>query len=81
MPFFTISSENIGIQVADICAYILGARFTGNRKKIEFFKKIKGLEFISKTLIDVNGTKKPFCGIKVIKQKEAGDLFSLGKTK
>ncbi len=66
-PFFAISSENVGIQMADLGAYILGARFTGDRKKIEFFKKVKELEFISKTLIDKNGSPKPVLGIKVIK--------------
>lgn len=76
VPFFAISSENVGIQVADIGAYILGARFTGNRKKYEFFQMIKNMEFISKTLIEVNEEKKPIRGIKVVKQKEAGDLFS-----
>lgn len=81
VPFFAISSENIGIQVADIAAYILGARFTGDRKKIEFFKKLKEIEFISNTRIEVYGKKIPLKGIKVINEKEAGDLFSPGRTK
>lgn len=67
VPFFAISSENIGIQIADVGAYIVGARFTGDQKKSEFFKKIKGLEFESRTTVDVNGYQKPFRGIKVIK--------------
>jgi len=81
VPFFAISAENVGIQLADIGAYILGARFTGDRKKEEFFRKIKDLEFISKSLVDVNGKMMPVRGIKVIKEKEAGELFSLGKAK
>jgi len=81
VPFFAMSSENIGVQMADIGAYILGSRFTGDKKKIEFFRKLKELEFISRALVDVNGTLLPVRGIKVIKEKEAGDLFSLGKTK
>jgi Protein of unknown function (DUF3800) len=83
VPFFAISSENMGIQMADIGAHILGARFTGDQKKAEFFKKLKSLEFVSNTLIEINSTLKlPMRGFKVIKEKEAGDdLFSLGKTK
>jgi len=67
VPFFAISSENIGIQMADIGAYIVGARFTGDKRRIEFFKKIKELEFVSKLTVDVNGKQKPLKGIKVVK--------------
>jgi hypothetical protein len=66
-PFFAISSENIGIQIADVAAYILGAEYTGNKKKIEFYKKIKELEFHSTTLFDINGKMQPRLGFKVIK--------------
>jgi hypothetical protein len=79
VPFFAMSSENIGIQVADIGAYIIGARFSGDRRKIEFFQEIKESQFISRTLVEVNGNKKPVRGIKVLKEKEAGVLFNLGK--
>lgn len=81
VPCFAISSENVGIQIADICAYILGRRFTGDRAKIEFFKKVQDLQYKSKTLVDVNGKKMPIRSIKVIKEKEAGDLFSPGRAK
>ena len=81
VPLFAISSENIGIQIADIAAYIIGARFTGDRKKDDFFKKIKNLQFISKSRIDVQGRKVPVRGIRVVKEKEAGELFSPGRTK
>ena len=81
VPFFAMSSENIGVQIADIEAHILSSRFTGDKKKAEFFRKLKELEFVSRTLIDVNGLMLPVRGFKVIKEKEAGDLFSLGKTK
>jgi hypothetical protein len=80
VPLFAISTENVGIQMADVVAHILGARFTGDKKQMEFFKKIKNLEFISRTLFDINGAMLPMRGFKVIKEKEAGDLFSLGKT-
>lgn len=82
VPFFAMSTENIGVQLADIAAHILGSRFTGNRKKSEFFNKIKKLEFVSRTFVEINDKLKlPVKGFKVIKEKEAGDLFSLGKTK
>lgn len=81
VPFFAISSENIGIQIADVNAHILGARFTGDRKKMEFFKKVKELEFASRTFVDKGGMTLPMKGFKVVKEKEAGDLFSPGRTK
>lgn len=79
VPFFAISSENVGIQMADIVAHILGSRFTGDKKQIDFFKKVKNLEFVSRTLFDINGKKVPRLGFKVVKEKEAGDLFSPGR--
>lgn len=80
VPFFGISTENVGIQIADIVAHILGNRFTGNRKQIEFFRKVKELEFKSRELFKVGGRLYPRYGFKVIKEKEAGDLFSSGRT-
>ncbi len=80
VPFFAISGENVGIQMADIGAHILGSRFTGDTKRMEFFKKVKNLEFISRTLFDINGNNLPLRGFKVVKEKEAGDLFSPGRT-
>lgn len=79
VPFFAISSENVGIQMADIVAHILGSRFTGVQKQIEFFKNVKNLEFISRTLFDIRGKMLPRWGFKVVKEKEAGDLFSPGR--
>jgi hypothetical protein len=80
VPFFGISTQNVGIQIADIVASILGKRFTGNIEQIEFFKKAKELEFKSRTLFEIKGKKMPLNGFKVIKEKEAGDLFSPGRT-
>lgn len=80
VPFFGISTENIGIQIADLVAYILGSRFTGDREQLEFFKKAKELEFKSRGLIGMEGKLYPRLGFKVIKKKEAGDLFSSGRT-
>jgi hypothetical protein len=81
VPFFAISSENIGIQAADICAYIIAARFSGDKKKREFFSRVKEAEFLSRTPVDIGGRKISVKGIKVIKEKEAGDLLSPGRTK
>lgn len=80
-PYFAISGQNVGIQLADMGAHILGDRFTGDRAKIEFFNKIKELEFISRKLIEVEGKTLRLKGFKVVKEKEAGDLFSPGRTK
>lgn len=66
--------------MADIVAHILGSRFTGDKKQIEFFKMVKSLEFISRALFEIKGKKLPRWGFKVVKEKEAGDLFSSGRT-
>lgn len=81
VPFFAISKENFGIQVADLIAYILGSRFTGDREIVEFYKMAKGMEFKSRLTREVQGVKRPWLGFKFIKDKEAGDLQSpLGDT-
>jgi len=73
-PFFAISTESIGIQIADMFAYIIGARFTGRRKIKEFFEAVKKLEFQSRALFSSDGKSYCLKGIKVIKEKEAGNL-------
>lgn len=80
IPLFAISTESVGIQLADMIAYILGARFTGNKQKFEFFWKAKELEYKSRTLFSADGKHYPLNGFKVIKEKEAGDLFGSGRT-
>lgn len=79
VPFFAISAENVGIQMADIVAHILGSRFTGDKKQIEFFKRVKNLEFVSRALFDIGDRRVSRLGFKVVKEKEAGDLFSPGR--
>lgn len=74
VPFFAISTENIGIQLADISANIIGSSFSGSNHKLEFFRKIKNLEFISRTEFEMDGKLYKMRGIKVIKEKEAGVL-------
>ncbi len=80
IPLFAISTESVGIQLTDMIAYILGARFTGNKQKFEFFRKAKELEYKSRNLSYIDGKQYPLNGFKVIKEKEAGDLFSSGRT-
>ncbi|MBI4355880.1 MAG: DUF3800 domain-containing protein [Candidatus Omnitrophica bacterium] len=75
VPFFAISRENIGIQVADIVAYVLGSRFTGSHKEYEFFKLVKAMEFKSRTTRLVGQRQLAWLGFKVIKEKGAGDLL------
>jgi hypothetical protein len=79
VPCFAISTENVGIQLADIAAYVLGSRFTGRLGKYEFFRMAKDLEFKSRSLFEINGKHYPHSGFKVIKKKEAGDLFDPGR--
>lgn len=81
VPLFAISTESVGIQLADMIAYILGARFTGVKQKIEFFRRAKEIEYKSRKLFSIDGEQYPLNGFKVIKEKEAGDLFDSGRTK
>jgi hypothetical protein len=39
VPLFAISTENIGIQRADMVAHILGARFKGDKKTNRIFQE------------------------------------------
>lgn len=72
-PLFTISSQSIGAQAADLSAYIIGRRFTGDKIFIpEFFQRIKALEFESKeTGTDLWGRQVATRGIKVVHPKGA----------
>ncbi len=80
VPFFGISTENVGIQLADLIAHVLGKRFTGNKEIIPFFRQLKKMEFKSGNLvIKIGGKCHPQYGFKVIKKKEAGDLFDSGR--
>lgn len=73
VPFFAISTENIGIQIADIVAYILCASFTTRRADmITFHLLAKGLAYKSRTTTEINGKKYSLNGFKVIKKREAG---------
>ena len=80
VPLFAISTESVGIQLADMVAYILGARFTGDKQKLEFFRKAKEIEYKSRTRFSIDGRHYSLNGFKVIKEKEAGDLFGSGRT-
>ena len=81
VPFFAISKENAGIQMADIVAYILGGKCTNSLRLSEFFLMTKKLEFKSQSMRDVEGKKLPWLGFKFIKEKEAGGFLAQGATK
>lgn len=75
VPFFAISTENVGIQLADIAAHIIGLKFSGDQRIMEFYHKLKNLEFVSRTKFeDDGGSVHLRYGFKVIKEKEAGIL-------
>lgn len=78
VPFFAISTENVGIQLADLIGHVIGRRHVGDERAIgEFFSRIKRLEYKSKKQIEIEpGRKIHLLGIKVArdKKKEAGDL-------
>lgn len=79
VPFFAISTENIGIQLTDIVGHIIGRKFTRDKSITEFFTYVKELEFNSKEITgnDIWGNKLICRGIKVVKsrkEKGAGDL-------
>jgi hypothetical protein len=66
-PLFAISSENVGIQIADMIGHIIGRRETSGEKIIgEFWKLVKQLEYRSKTeIVREEGKKFTLFGIKM----------------
>lgn len=80
VPTFAISTQNIGIQLADMVAYILGAHVVRRREVQEFYKKIKDLEFKSRTLFNTGSSMEPHYGFKYLKKKEAGGSDNPGRT-
>ena len=66
VPLFGISSENVGIQIADMIGYLIGRRETGDEKIVgEFWKQVKQIEYKSKTKVDAGGKKFDIFGFKV----------------
>lgn len=66
VPFFAISSENVGIQIADLVGHLIGKRETGEEKMImEFWKKLKKFEYTSEKEIEVEGKAFKLFGFKV----------------
>ncbi len=57
VPFFAISNENVGIQLADNFAHIIGRRFTGDENVHDFFTRIKNAQFISNENNRMRGIK------------------------
>ena len=79
VPFFAISTENAGIQLADIAAHIIGVKFTGDLRRAEFYRRIKNLEFVSRAKFEGDdGLAHARYGFKIIKEKEAGILETPG---
>ncbi len=74
VPFFAISNENSGIQLADMIGHIIGRYHTGNKNTIkEFYDLIKQMEFVSNAKFKINpSTSLPRTGIKVIHEKKKG---------
>ena len=69
-PFFAISSENVGIQIADMIGHLIGRRQTGGEKVIsEFWKLIKQLEYKSRTEIETEGKRFHLFGFKVARSQ------------
>lgn len=74
VPFFAISSENVGIQIADLVAHIIGRRFTGDKKTtVEFFQKVKAMQFESRELRGPEG--QTVKGIKAIRVKGVTEMI------
>ena len=83
VPTFAISNTNVGVQLADMIAYILGKKMTGHHSEIrEFDILAKELQFRSRKKFLVQGTEYSLFGFKTIKdknKKEAGDLADPGR--
>lgn len=81
-PFFAISSENVGIQIADLVGHIIGRRFTGDRiETAEFFRRAKTMQYESRELVGISPNEKPMIlrGIKVIRERSTeGDFTENG---
>ena len=70
VPFFAISNENIGIQLADIVAYVLGKEHIGDILIKKYHALIKGMEFKSQErFLAPNGQKYSLYGFKVVKDR------------
>lgn len=81
VPSFSISTNNIGLQVADMVAYLLARRCVDPARTMEFEKLVKKMEFISNNKYPSGNGMYPYYGFKDIreKKKEAGDLTDPGR--
>lgn len=81
VPSFAISTNNIGLQLADIVAYTIGKHHVHPGRINEFHRAIKSLEYLSRKKIPVGDKEYPLYGFKVVRDKknEAGDLFDPGR--
>ena len=71
VPLFAISSENVGIQLADMAGHIIGRREIGDEKTVdEFWKRLKQIEYKSKAEISKDRGKKYYLfGFKVARRQ------------
>lgn len=82
VPFFAISSENVGIQIADLFGHIIGRRFTGDKEiTTEFFQRVKAMQYESREVVEKlsSGQEIKRRGIKVIKDKHAATGSATGE--
>lgn len=80
VPLFAISSENVGIQIADLVGHIIGRRFTGDQDLTkDFFKRAKILQYQSQELVGKlpDGSPGKLWGIKVIKKGREEESVSV----
>ncbi|PIQ86917.1 MAG: hypothetical protein COV74_02820 [Candidatus Omnitrophica bacterium CG11_big_fil_rev_8_21_14_0_20_45_26] len=72
-PFFAISSENVGIQIADMIGHVIARRSTGDEKILdEFWQKTKQLEYKSKKEIEADGKSFHLFGFKIARNHRQG---------
>lgn len=70
VPYFAISSENVGIQIADMIGHLVGREQVGDGKVIsEFWKKAKKLEYKSGTQVEAKGKLFPLFGFKIAREQ------------
>ncbi len=70
VPFFAISTENIGIQITDLVGHVIGRRFTGDRSAHEFFELAKEMQFRGdEKMVNAEGKTFTLRGWKVVKPR------------
>ena len=70
VPFFAISTENVGIQIADIVGHLVAREAVQDKSVLEFWRLIKTFEYRSSTEVDVEGKKYHLLGFKIAKESK-----------